>query len=43
VAPFALEVPIKEAFHLLEPVGRELHPDVPLFVEWITNQAKSDR
>ena len=39
VAPFDLEVPIDEAFHLLEPVGRELHPDAAMFIEWISGVA----
>jgi LysR family transcriptional regulator, glycine cleavage system transcriptional activator len=42
VAPFALEVPIEEAFHLLEPVGREIHPDAALFVEWILHEVALD-
>jgi LysR family transcriptional regulator, glycine cleavage system transcriptional activator len=41
VAPFALEVPINEAFYLLEPVGRQLHPDAKLFIAWITSIAHS--
>jgi LysR family transcriptional regulator, glycine cleavage system transcriptional activator len=43
VAPFALEVPIKEGFHLLEPVGQERHPDASLFVDWILEMATQDR
>jgi LysR family transcriptional regulator, glycine cleavage system transcriptional activator len=39
IAPFDLEVEIKEAFYLLEPVGRELHPDATLFMDWITSVA----
>jgi LysR family transcriptional regulator, glycine cleavage system transcriptional activator len=35
VAPFDLEVPIKEGFHLLQPRGRTLHPNAALFVDWI--------
>jgi LysR family transcriptional regulator, glycine cleavage system transcriptional activator len=42
VAPFALEVPINEAFHLLEPVGGDVHPDAALFVDWMAEQAASD-
>jgi LysR family glycine cleavage system transcriptional activator len=41
IAPFELEVPIDEAFHLLEPVGRQSHPDAPLFVDWLTSIAAS--
>jgi LysR family transcriptional regulator, glycine cleavage system transcriptional activator len=43
VAPFALEVPINEAFHLLEPVGSDTHPDAALFVEWILRAAAQER
>jgi LysR family transcriptional regulator, glycine cleavage system transcriptional activator len=43
VAPFALEVPIKEGFHLLEPVGRDRHPDAGLFVDWILAVAAQER
>ncbi len=42
VAPFELEVPVNEAFHLLEPIGRDTHPDASLFVEWITQVAAQD-
>jgi LysR family transcriptional regulator, glycine cleavage system transcriptional activator len=42
VAPFDLEVPIQEAFHLLEPVGRVLHPDAALFISWLTETAKRE-
>jgi LysR family transcriptional regulator, glycine cleavage system transcriptional activator len=43
VAPFALELPIKEAFYLLEPIGRDLHPDAAMFVEWIVQVATNER
>lgn len=43
VAPFALEVSINEAFHLLEPVGQDVHPDASLFVEWILQVAAQER
>lgn len=43
VAPFELEVPINEAFHLLEPVGRDMHPDAALFTDWILQAATRDR
>jgi LysR family transcriptional regulator, glycine cleavage system transcriptional activator len=43
VAPFDLEVSINEAFHLLVPVGRELHPDAAMFIEWILCAAEKDR
>lgn len=39
VAPFVLEVPINEAFYLLEPVGRNLHPDAAAFTSWIIETA----
>jgi LysR family transcriptional regulator, glycine cleavage system transcriptional activator len=35
VAPFDLEVPITEAFYLLEPVGKQLHPDASTFIDWL--------
>jgi LysR family transcriptional regulator, glycine cleavage system transcriptional activator len=41
VTPFDLNVPIAEAFHLLEPVGRPAHPDAALFVDWITQAAQT--
>jgi LysR family transcriptional regulator, glycine cleavage system transcriptional activator len=40
VAPFDLEVPINEAFHLLEPVGQVPHPDAGAFVEWLLQKAQ---
>lgn len=43
IAPFELEVPIKEAFYLLEPVGRKLHPDAPGFIQWIKEAAAHGR
>jgi LysR family transcriptional regulator, glycine cleavage system transcriptional activator len=43
VAAFEHEVPINEAFHLLEPVARQLHPDSASFVEWILTVATQDR
>jgi LysR family transcriptional regulator, glycine cleavage system transcriptional activator len=43
VAAFDHEVPINEAFHLLEPVGREPHPDSASFVEWILTMARRER
>jgi LysR family transcriptional regulator, glycine cleavage system transcriptional activator len=35
VAPFELEVPVDEAFHLLAPQGQPLHPDAGVFQDWI--------
>jgi LysR family transcriptional regulator, glycine cleavage system transcriptional activator len=39
VAPFDLEVPINEGFHLLQQIGRTPHPDAAAFVEWIGETA----
>jgi LysR family transcriptional regulator, glycine cleavage system transcriptional activator len=39
VAPFALDVPIKESFYLLEATGSAAHPDARLFSEWIIETA----
>lgn len=39
IAPFALRVPIEEAFHLMEPAGSPRHPDAPLFAEWLLERA----
>jgi LysR family transcriptional regulator, glycine cleavage system transcriptional activator len=36
VAPFDLEVPISEAFYLLEPVGKVKHPDAQKFMDWVS-------
>ena len=35
VAPFALEVPIGEAFYLLQPTTGTAHPDADLFKAWL--------
>jgi LysR family transcriptional regulator, glycine cleavage system transcriptional activator len=35
VAPFALQVPITEAFYLVEPAGSARHPDADLFSNWL--------
>jgi LysR family transcriptional regulator, glycine cleavage system transcriptional activator len=43
VAPFALEVAINEAFYLLEPVGRDAHPDTASFVAWVLQAAKQEQ
>lgn len=43
VAPFDLEVPINEAFHLLQPVGREIHSDAALFIDWISGVAAKEQ
>ncbi|MCA1371146.1 hypothetical protein I6F15_27830 [Bradyrhizobium sp. BRP14] len=43
VAPFDLEVPIDEAFHLIAPIAPGGHPDAEIFVEWITSVADKGR
>jgi LysR family glycine cleavage system transcriptional activator len=43
IAPFELEVPISEAFHLLEPLHLEPHPDAGSFREWLSEAATRDR
>jgi LysR family transcriptional regulator, glycine cleavage system transcriptional activator len=43
IAPFDLEVPISEAFHLLEPVGKDLHPDASQFIDWLCSTAADER
>ena len=39
VAPFDLQVPIREAFYLLEPIGKAQHPDATLFIDWVRHAA----
>ena len=39
IAPFELEVPISEAFHLLEPLDQDPHPDVAPFIHWLVEAA----
>lgn len=43
IAPFALEVPIDEAFHLLEPAEGPPHPDAARFVDWLLEAARAGR
>jgi LysR family glycine cleavage system transcriptional activator len=43
LAPFDIEVPINEAFYLLEPVGGAVHPDAEVFVKWLLTAAAADR
>ena len=43
IAPFELEVPIHEAFHLLEPASGPPHPDAARFVGWLLEVAEVDR
>lgn len=35
IAPFALAVPIDEAFHIVEPAGGSRHPDAAIFSSWL--------
>ena len=42
IAPFALEVAVEEAFHLLQPRGGSAHPDAADFTEWLLAQARRD-
>lgn len=42
IAPFELEVPIDEAFHLLEPSGSPSHPQAARFVDWLVEVAQVD-
>ena len=39
IAPFALAVPIDEAFHLVEPAGGPRHPDAAIFSDWLIRAA----
>lgn len=39
VAPFSLNVPIEEAFYLLEPGAGTPHPDASVFVAWLRHLA----
>ncbi|MDM7931506.1 LysR substrate-binding domain-containing protein [Tabrizicola sp.] len=41
IAPFALKVPIDEAFYLLEPQIRPAHPFRDVFASWIKGQASA--
>jgi LysR family transcriptional regulator, glycine cleavage system transcriptional activator len=42
VAPFDLEVPINEAFYLLEPAGKIPHPDASKFIAWLSEVSHLD-
>jgi LysR family transcriptional regulator, glycine cleavage system transcriptional activator len=42
IAPFDLEVPINEAFYLLEPVGKNPHPDASKFIAWLSEVSRLD-
>jgi LysR family glycine cleavage system transcriptional activator len=39
VAPFALRVPIDEAFHLVEPLGGPHHTEAAAFTDWLISAA----
>ncbi len=43
VAPFDLELPVLEGFHLLVPTHQRLHADVETFTQWILAQADKPR
>jgi LysR family glycine cleavage system transcriptional activator len=43
IAPFELEVPIDEAFHLLEPSGSPSHAHAARFVDWLVEVAQVDQ
>jgi LysR family transcriptional regulator, glycine cleavage system transcriptional activator len=43
VAPFDLELPIKEAFYILQPTDSDLHPDAEPFLDWILGAASDER
>lgn len=40
IAPFPLDVPIDEAFHLVEPNGGPRHPDAQDFTTWLVAQSQ---
>lgn len=40
VAPFALDVQMREGFHLLEPSGGSSHPHAKLFRDWLLSLAE---
>jgi LysR family transcriptional regulator, glycine cleavage system transcriptional activator len=43
IAPFDLEVPIAEAFYLLQPADGVSHGDAGLFTDWLLDQVVADR
>ncbi len=43
VAPFELTTAVDEAFYLLSPVERALHPDAELFRGWLLEEAETAR
>jgi LysR family transcriptional regulator, glycine cleavage system transcriptional activator len=42
VAPFALEVPVDEAFYVLQPTRPDPHPDAATFLHWILSVRDTD-
>jgi LysR family transcriptional regulator, glycine cleavage system transcriptional activator len=43
VAPFALQVPVREAFHMIAPLDGREHPDAARFRRWILAEAAAAR
>lgn len=43
IAPFALELPIEEAFYLLQSDHGKTHPDAGQFVDWIKAEVAKDQ
>ena len=47
VRPFALSVPVQEAFYLVSPdqeqAGYVAHPDAQVFRGWLMSQIRQDR
>lgn len=43
IAPFALAVPIDEAFHIVEPAGGSRHPDAAGFSAWLVGATTPTR
>lgn len=43
IAPFGLEVPINEAFYIIQPVDQDPHPDAMPFIRWIVEAATRNR
>ena len=43
IAPFALELPIEEAFYLRQSDTGKTHPDAGAFVDWLRAEAEKDR
>lgn len=43
IAPFALDLPIEEAFYLRQSDTGKTHPDAAAFVDWLRTEAEKDR